>query len=108
MSIFFLFLVKYQAAALETRGKALVLMGKKRKEGIEDLQKAIQLVRPVKDPLMFIRPAYGLLCIERDNELIKEVKKVVKQVKESLVNTSLYRPFDESDPALRLSQLQLY
>ncbi len=99
--------IKYQAAALETRGKALVLMGKKRKEGIEDLQKAIQLVRPVKDPLMFIRSAYALLCIERDNELIKEVKKVVKQVKESLVNTSLYRPFDESDPALSLSQLQL-
>lgn len=97
--------IKYQAAALETRGKALVLMGKKRKEGIEDLQKAIQLVRPVQDPLMFLRAAYALLCIERDNELIKEVKQVVKQVKESLFNTSLYRPFDESDPALRLSQL---
>ncbi|GAG93244.1 unnamed protein product, partial [marine sediment metagenome] len=30
--------IKYQAAALETRGKALVLMGKKRNEGIANLQ----------------------------------------------------------------------
>jgi hypothetical protein len=97
--------IKYQAAALETRGKALVLMGKKRNEGIGDLQKAIKLVRPVQDPLMFLRAAYALLCIERDNELIKEVKKVVEQVKESLLNTSLYRPFDESEPVMRLSQL---
>jgi class 3 adenylate cyclase/tetratricopeptide (TPR) repeat protein len=97
--------IKYQAAALETRGKALVLMGKKRSEGIGDLQKTIQLVRPVQDPLMFLRAAYALLCIERDEELIEEVSGAVTQTKESLLNTALHRPFDASAPVRMLSQL---
>jgi tetratricopeptide (TPR) repeat protein len=97
--------IKYQAAALETRGRALVLMGKKRNEGIADLRKAIQLVRPVQDPLMFLRAAYALLCIERDKKLIEEVSGVITQIKESLLNTPLYRPFDDSEPIQMLSQL---
>ncbi len=97
--------IKYQAAALETRGKALVLMDKKRTEGIGDLQKAIQLVRPVQDPLMFLRAAYPLLCIERDKKLIEEVSGVVTQIKESLLNTAIHRPFDDSEPVRMLSQL---
>jgi class 3 adenylate cyclase/tetratricopeptide (TPR) repeat protein len=97
--------IKYQAAALETRGKALVLMGKKRNEGIADLQKAIQLVRPVQDPLMFLRPAYALLCIEKDDKLMENVNGVITQVKESLLNTPLHRPFIDSEPVKVLSQL---
>jgi tetratricopeptide (TPR) repeat protein len=97
--------IKYQAAALETRGKALVLMGKKRKEGIGHLQKAIQLVRSVPDPLLFLRAAHTLLCFETDKKLIKEVSGVVTQIKESLLNTPLYLPFEESDPVRLLSQL---
>ena len=80
-------------------------MDKKRNEGIGDLQKAIQLVRPVQDPLMFLRAAYAFLCIERDKKLIKEVSGVVTQIKESLLNTPLYRPFDDSEPVRMLSQL---
>ena len=97
--------IKYQAAALETRGKALVLMGKKRNEGIEDIQKAIQLVRPVQDPLMFLRPAYALLCIERDNKLLENVSGVITQIKESLLNTPLHSPFSDSEPVRMISQL---
>jgi tetratricopeptide (TPR) repeat protein len=95
--------IKYQAAALETRGKALVLTGKKRKEGIEELQKAIQLVRPVQDPAMFLRAAHALLCVERDKKLFDEVSGVVRQIKESLLKTPLYRPFEESEPVRVLS-----
>ncbi|MEE9191227.1 MAG: adenylate/guanylate cyclase domain-containing protein [Candidatus Aerophobetes bacterium] len=97
--------IKYQAAALETRGKALVLMGNERNKGIGDLQKAIQLVRPVQDPLMFLRAAYALLCIERDKKLIQEVGKVVTQIKKSLLNTPVYLLFEESEPVRVLSQL---
>jgi tetratricopeptide (TPR) repeat protein len=97
--------IKYQAASLETRGKALVLMGKKRKEGIGDLQKAIQLVRSVQDPLMFLRAAYALLCIERHKKLIEEASKVLTQIRESLLNTPLYGPFDDSEPVRIISQL---
>ena len=96
--------IKYQAAALETRGKVLVLMEKKRNEGIGDLQKAIQLVRPVQDPLMFLRAAYALLCIERDKELIEEASGVVTQIKRSILNTPLYRAFNASEPVRILSQ----
>jgi hypothetical protein len=95
--------IKYQAAALETRGKVLVLTGKKRKEGIEELQKAIQLVRPVQDPAMFLRAAHALLCVERDKKLFDEVSGVVRQIKESLLKTPLYRPFEESEPVRMLS-----
>ncbi len=97
--------IKYQAAALQARGKALVLMGKKRSEGIGDLQKAIQLVRPVQDPLMFLRAAYTLLCVKTDKKLIEEVRGVVTQTKESLLDTVLLRPFDDSEPVRMLSQL---
>lgn len=83
--------IKYQAAALETRGKALVLMKKKRHDGIGDLREAIQLVRPVQDPLMFLRAGYALLCVERDKKLIAEVRAVVTQIKDSLLNTQ-YTP----------------
>jgi class 3 adenylate cyclase/tetratricopeptide (TPR) repeat protein len=96
--------IKYQAAALETRGKALVLMNKKRNDGIGDLQKAIQLVRPVRDPLMFLRAGYALLCVKRDKKLMEEVRAVVTQIKESLLNTPLHRPFEDAEPVRMLSQ----
>jgi len=97
--------IKYQAAALVTRGKARVLMGKKKREGIEDLQNAIQLVRPVQDPLLFLRAGYALLCVERDDKLLEEVRGVITQIKESLLNTSLYHPFEDAEPIRMLSQL---
>jgi tetratricopeptide (TPR) repeat protein len=97
--------IKYQAAALETRGKALVLMGKKRNEGIENLREAIQLVRPVQDPLMFLRAGYALLCVERDEKLIEEIRGVITQIKESLLNTPLSLPFEDAEPIRMLSQL---
>jgi tetratricopeptide (TPR) repeat protein len=97
--------IKYQAAALETGGKALVLMGKKRNEGIGNLREAIQLVRPVQDPLLFLRAGYALLCVERDEKLIEEVRGVITQIKESLLNTPLYLPFEDAEPIRMLSQL---
>jgi class 3 adenylate cyclase/tetratricopeptide (TPR) repeat protein len=97
--------IKYQAAALETRGKALVLMGEKKNEGIENLREAIQLVRPVQDPLMFLRAGYALLCVERDEKLIEEVRGVITQIKESLLNTPLSLPFEDAEPIRMLSQL---
>jgi class 3 adenylate cyclase/tetratricopeptide (TPR) repeat protein len=97
--------IKYQAAALETRGKALVLMGNKKEEGVADLQKAIQLARPVQDPSMFLRPAYAYLSIEKDNKLLEETVEVINQIKESLLNTPLHRPFSDSEPVRVLSQL---
>jgi hypothetical protein len=54
---------------------------------------------------MFLRAAYALLCIERDEELIEEVSGAVTQTKESLLNTALHRPFDASAPVRMLSQL---
>jgi len=80
-------------------------MGKKRKEGIEDLQRAIQLVRPVQDPLLFLRAGYALLCVERDEKLLKEVRGVITQIKESLFDTPLYLPFEGAEPVRMLSQL---
>ena len=97
--------IKYQAAALETRGKALVLMGEKKNEGIENLREAIQLVRQVQNPLMFLRAGYALLCVERDEKLIEEVRGVIKQIKESLLNTPLSLPFEDAEPIRMLSQL---
>ncbi len=97
--------VKYQAAALETRGMAFVLMGKKRNEGIENLREAIQLVRPVQDPLMFLRAGYALLCVEEDEKLIEEVRGVITQIKGSLLNTPLSLPFEGAEPIRMLSQL---
>jgi len=97
--------IKYQAAALETRGKALVLLDEKKNEGIKNLRQAIQLVRPVQDPLMLLRAGYALLCVERDEKLIAELRAVVALIKDSLLNTPLYRPFEDAEPVRILSQL---
>jgi hypothetical protein len=97
--------IKYQAAALETRGKALVLLGEKKNEGIKNLREAIQLVRPVQDPLMFLRAGYAFLCVEKDEKLIAELRAVLAQIKDSLLNTPLYRPFEDAEPVRMLSQL---
>jgi tetratricopeptide (TPR) repeat protein len=97
--------IKYQAAALETRGKALVLMGEKKNEGIKNLREAIQLVRRGQDPLMFLRAGYALLCVEKDEKLIEEVRGVITQIKEALLNTPLSLPFEDAEPIRMLSQL---
>src|SRR5262249_37773951 len=55
--------VKYQAAALETRAKALVALGREH-EAIAGLSRAIDLVRPVGDPAMFLRAAASLLALD--------------------------------------------
>jgi hypothetical protein len=80
-------------------------MGEKKNEGIENLREAIQLVRRGQDPLMFLRAGYALLCVEREEKLIEEVRGVITQIKESLLNTPLSLPFEDAEPIRILSQL---
>jgi DNA-binding CsgD family transcriptional regulator/tetratricopeptide (TPR) repeat protein len=62
---------KYQALALETRGKALIGLGRKR-DGLKDLRQAVEVARPVGDPAMFLRAAAELLAFDGDDALVTE------------------------------------
>jgi hypothetical protein len=54
---------------------------------------------------MFLRAGYALLCVEREEKLIEEVREVITQIKESLLNTPLSLPFEDAEPIRILSQL---
>jgi len=55
--------------------------------------------------LLFLRAGYALLCVERDEKLTEEVRGVITQIKESLLNTPLYPLFEDAEPIRMLSQL---
>jgi len=70
---------KYVTAGLETRGKALVALGRTR-EAIADLRSALQLARKMGDPAMSLRVANTLLATEGDDELLAEARMLAAKI----------------------------
>jgi ATP/maltotriose-dependent transcriptional regulator MalT len=70
---------KYEALALETRGKALERLGRKR-EALADLRRAVEVARPVGDPAMFLRAAAELLTYDGDDSLLAEAYETAERI----------------------------
>jgi DNA-binding SARP family transcriptional activator/tetratricopeptide (TPR) repeat protein len=96
--------VKYEAAGLGTRAKALRALGRTR-EAISDLRRAIQLVRPAGDPAMFLRAAVGLLAIEGDDALAAETRTVADRIARALPNEDMRQRFESSEPVSLVRKL---
>jgi len=87
--------IKYEAAGLGTRAKALHALGRTR-EAISDLRRAVQLVRPTKDPAMFLRAAAELLVIDGDDALAAESAAITDQIAPALPSEDMRRRFESS------------
>ena len=96
--------VKYQAAGLETRAKALTSLGRKH-EAITDLRSAVELARPVGDPAMFLRAAAALLTLEGDDALLAEARATARRIIAALPDEEIIRCFTASEPVRVLGTL---
>jgi len=91
---------KYEALALTARGQALVRIGQKR-EAINDLRRAVEVVRPVGSPAMLLRAAAALLAVEPDATLATDARQAADQILATLPLASMRRSFSDAD-AVRL------
>jgi tetratricopeptide (TPR) repeat protein len=87
--------VKYEAAALDTRAKALHALGRT-SEAIADLRRAVQLARPTGDPAMLLRAAAGLLALDGDDALIVEASTAAERISRALPDLQMQRAFAAS------------
>ncbi len=70
---------KYEALSLLARGNALVRRGKKR-DGIADLRQAVEVVRPMGAPALFLRASSALLAVEGDDTLVSEARQATERI----------------------------
>lgn len=96
--------VKYRAAALCAKAKALAKQGKK-SDALVAMEKALQVVRPVSDPALFLRAASAFLSIEPDEDVAREAAAAAKQIRSALAGTPLLSSFENSEPARTLYRL---
>jgi tetratricopeptide (TPR) repeat protein len=89
--------VKYEAAGLDTRARALHALGRT-SEAIADLRRAVQLARPTGDPAMLLRAAAGLLALDGDDALVVEASTVADQIARALPEGHMRRTFETSGP----------
>jgi len=87
--------VKYEAAALDTRAKALHALGRT-SEAIADFRRAVQLVRPTGNPAMLLRAAAGLLALDGDDPLLADASTVVARISRALPEGQMQRAFEAS------------
>ena len=89
--------VKYQAFGLETRAKALAALGRK-KEAIVEAQNAVNLLRPIGAPALFLRAASSLINLEGNDALLAEARSAAQQIIAALPGDELRRTFRQAEP----------
>jgi class 3 adenylate cyclase/tetratricopeptide (TPR) repeat protein len=96
--------VKYQAAGLETRAKALVALGRKH-EAIASLRSAVELARPVGDPAMFLHAAVSLLVLDGNDQLLAETRTMARRIIAALPDEEMIRRFKAAESVRVLGPL---
>ena len=96
--------VKYQAAALGVRARALLLTGRKH-DAILALQDAVMRVRPMKDPALLFRTIAALLDVEPTQALAREAAGLAEQIRTALEDALLRSSFEDSAPARLVARL---
>jgi class 3 adenylate cyclase/tetratricopeptide (TPR) repeat protein len=92
---------KYLVMGLETRAKTLEGLGRKR-EAIDDLRQAIELVRPMGDPALFLRVATTLLAADGDDALLLEARETARRIVAQLPEAEMRRQFLAAEPVRAL------
>jgi tetratricopeptide (TPR) repeat protein len=89
--------LKYQAFGLETRAKALAALGRK-KEAIVEAQNAVNLLRPIGAPALFLRAASTLINLDGNDMLLAEARSTAQQIITALPNDDMRRTFRDAEP----------
>ena len=96
--------LKYEGAGLETRGKALVALGRKA-EALRDMTAALDAARRSGDPAMLVRVAATMLNIEPSGSILAEALRDRERVMSSLPDGPLRASFQESEAFQTLTRL---
>ncbi len=96
--------VKYEAAGLGTRARALHALGRTR-EAITDLRRAVQLARPTGDPAMLLRTIAELLVLDGDDALAAEASRVADRIANALPTGPIRRSFESAGPVALVRKL---
>lgn len=87
---------KYQTFGLETRAKALAALGRKR-EAIAEAQKAVEILRPIGAPALFLRAAATLINLEGNDALLAEARAAAQYIIAALPIDTMRRTFESSE-----------
>jgi len=96
--------VKYHAFGLETRARALNVLGRKH-AAIAEARSAVNLVRPIESPALFLRAAAALLELDGDDALLAEARAAAQRIAAALPNDELRRRFEAADTVRLLGRL---
>jgi len=96
--------LKYEAAGLETRARALHALGRT-PEAIADLRRAVQLARPTGDPTMLLRAVAGLLAVDGDDALLAEASTLADGIVRALPDDRMRQAFEASSPVALVRKL---
>ncbi|HSH83275.1 MAG TPA: AAA family ATPase [Herpetosiphonaceae bacterium] len=89
--------VKYHAFGLETRARALAGLGRKR-DAIAEARRAVELVRPIESPALFLRAAATLLDLDGNDALLAEARATAQGIAAALPNDDIRRRFWAAEP----------
>ncbi|MBC8160645.1 MAG: tetratricopeptide repeat protein [Roseiflexaceae bacterium] len=97
--------VKYQAFSLETRARALAVRGRKH-EAIAEARNAVNLIRPIESPALFLRAAAALLNLDGDDMLLAEACTAAERIAAALPNEEMRRRFQTTELVRLLDHLR--
>lgn len=93
--------VKYEAIGLAAHGRALAARGRT-KAALAPLRRAVELVRPVGDPAMFLRATTALLEVDGDDALAGQARAAATRILNALPDPELRGTFAAAEPVRRL------
>jgi class 3 adenylate cyclase/transcriptional regulator with XRE-family HTH domain/tetratricopeptide (TPR) repeat protein len=96
--------VKYQAFGLETRARALAVLGRKH-EAIAEARNAVNLIRLIESPALFLRAAAALLDLEGDDALLAEAWAAAQRIVAALPNEKMRSCFQAAELLRLLSRM---
>jgi tetratricopeptide (TPR) repeat protein len=96
--------VKYQAFGHETRAKALAALGRKH-AAIAEAGNAVDLLRPIDAPALFLRASAALLDLDGDDALLAEAGAAARRIAAALPNDEIRQIFQAAEPVRLLSRV---
>jgi tetratricopeptide (TPR) repeat protein len=94
--------VKYEITGLLSQAQALTSLDRK-KEAISDVTKAVELARPLGDPMLFLHAAAALLELDGNDDLAGEARAAARSVAAALPDERMRRAFEAASPVRWLS-----
>ena len=96
--------IKYYVFGLSTQAQALAALGRK-SEAITAARSAVDLIRPIQSPALFVRAAAGLLAQAGDDALLAEARAAVQRTAAALPNVVMRQRFESAEAVQVIARL---